>query len=1140
MGKRTTFDDEKLAGTPRKKQKLDDGPVEAEPRDLDSSHALRQLLKFQQDARSVLYHNIQAFKVFLDSILYEDEGPIRKQRLSILLDYLSSAAPEEGDRSSIPLADVIQTWSFAAQSNHDGLLSAVPAVLTLLLKTISGSIDFQEVGSKLCNTLLHKEQIRLFDRGLTANKSKDRLISPCLRLLTEIAAFDGGSSARKLYAQRDVTFKRLDIFLSMRSSSVTANAVKVRPSVRNNALRYVLANLKFQDQIAKGDILSQSKVVRGIFQDISEDPPEVVVETLESLKASVILDKSLARKYKSRLLTDWSLAQISRLYDHLDKSAPEAGRKSVVASAHDFLHYVCTTIDHGVLVEQNGWYDPGARETKDGPDVDVFLLDYEQIEAPARYKEKVSVRNTTLATFLQYLRPYANEYHKSLILATFAAAPELVADYFFKKKTFSFEPKLSATWIGYSAFLFSCVQLPIPELQRDMPPSLSVVLESLIPQPLNPKTLTKCINQKLELITFFATRLLIVAFEKLGGVLSLWSTRQDSRWKMASSRLVSKFSQRCPELKCIVIAVRNVPTNHALLREALLRLIGLYYKVTPQLALNEKFDVSAMLTSAFDQEFLGAATDHEYDLQSLQLDHLLAIARSSPDMNWWHTSAKESNRLSPFTTTLRLYVSRAGTGVETIQSLLKSLVAEHTILQQVTRGSSLNALTASLADLDGWRASEVLYLFLDNCILRFVRKPVKYCGELDTIAEPLFLSSPDTKNTVSLLFTVLLEQWPFFIMSSTREDLVNVTEWLARYLRYSVYIGEDVTILSIVKDNLSELVDKERCESKLEMDLVNAAHGHLPSGVRIFLDASEPIEVLAGDHENRHIQHQSKSKAEPTLSRLEPPEEADDHPELSRWTRKDLLDAVEDGAVGELLLCLCSKYGEIRKQAFDAVRALSTKVIGSDYTERQQLHLLLEEIKESAKGAVLNGPLPYFTGVLASRIVTVMNDPLHFMYTKVNKFLNRSPVWDFAKLPSYWVDRAFLHPPADIDTHHQEVKWVLETLLDGLRTREDMESYRKCNVFERTLSLSASPCLPPDCFENIIDLFYRCTYVDGGTTLITRCGLMSWIQAQLAHESDRSETLKALASQVYEACDIDRVTEWSDGTLAKTIGIMTL
>ena len=562
-------------------------------------------------------------------------------KLSILLDYLRSTLPFEGDTSSVPLADIVQAWSFAAQSNHDGLLSAVPAVLALLLKVISSSIDFRECGVQLCQALLRNEQIRLFDRGLTANKSKDRLISPCLRLLTEITSFDGGSTARKVYQQRDVTFKRLDIFLSMGSPSTAMNkGGKPRPSVRSNALQYVFSNLRFQDQAAKEDILSQPKVIRAIFHNISEDTRETIFDTLDSLKKSVILDNLLRRRYKSKLLTDWNLSQIARLYDY--QEAPGAGQHdvSITDMAHEFLLFVCTTVDHGVLVEQNDWYPPGTEFSRRAEDGDVdnhpSYPDIEQTNARDEFTSRVPVRNTTLASFMQGLRPYANTYHGVLALAIFGAAPELVADYFFKKKTFSFEPKLSATWIGYSAFLFSSLQLPIPSIRYDWPPPVSIVLENVLPQPLSQKVLTRCINQNAKLVSFFAIRMMIVAFQKLERLLTLWSTKQEEIWTKASSHLLAGFCQRCPELKHVITASRSISGKRTMLREALLRLIAMYYKVTPQLALNEKFDISGMLTDALNEVHQTKGGGLDDSMRLLELDHLLAIAHRTPEMSWWH------------------------------------------------------------------------------------------------------------------------------------------------------------------------------------------------------------------------------------------------------------------------------------------------------------------------------------------------------------------------------------------------------------------------------------------------------------------------------------------------------------------------
>ncbi|MCJ1390900.1 hypothetical protein MMC18_003761 [Xylographa bjoerkii] len=1141
MGKRTTFPDEELVSLPNKRPKLENDPLSADGKVIQSSEDLRKLLAFQQDATPALRQNIQTFKGFLDSILYGDGSFDRPANLSMLLDYLQSTLPSAGDMSSIPLADIIQTWSFAAQSNHDGLLSAVPAVLALLLKTISSSIDFRECGVQLCKALLQKEQIRLFDRGLTANKSKERLISPCLRLLTEITSFDGGSTARKVYQQRDVTFKRLEIFLSMgNQSSSIVNGDKPRPSIRKNALQYVLSNLRFQDQATKGDILSQPKLVRAIFHSISQDSREMIFDTLDSLKKSVVLDNLLRRKYKSRLLSEWTLSQLARLYDYHEAADTEEGNPTVADVVHDFLLFVCTMVDRGVLVEQHEWYPPGTEVLTKHRDNDPSLLDIEHSDTRDKFTSKVPVRNTTLASFLQGLRPYANSYHRALVLAIFNTAPELVADYFFKKKTFSFEPKLSATWIGYSAFLFSTVQLSVPSIQYDWPPPTSIVLESILPQPLNQKVLTRCINQRAGIVSFFVVRLLAVAFQKIETLLVLWTARQEERWTKAGSHLLAGFCQRCPQLKHLITASRSISEDHIMLREALLRLIAMYYKITPQLALNEKLDISSMLVDALNQvhQTQGGTLDHS--MRFLELDHLLEIARRSPEMSWWHKP--ENVPLSPFTSLLRLHISLYSTKRDTTWSLLQSLIREHSILQHETSILSLNALVVSLTEVENWKASDALYSFLDSCILRLVRKPILYYGELEKIGQDFSAATLDEnpKSSISLLFVVVMDQWSFFSEAWSKAELTNAAGWLSRYLEYSASIGENLTVLRTIKSRISELPCVELHKSSLECTVGKSFSTALPKELRQSLNKNDIR--ISNEDETRKEKHSGQApvaESAVVLLHLRPPEEPEDHPGLSRWTNKAVLDAVEDGAVGELVLCLCSKHEEIRKQALLNIRVLASKLEASEYVEWQQLYLLLEEVVESAKTIITNKQFPSIAGIIATRAVTVLHDPLHFMYIKVNKFLNKSPKWEIAKLPSYWVDKVFLHSPANDDTHQREVQWVVDTLIDGIRTAEDMELYRRCNIFERLLSFAASPTLAPTILEKILHLFYRCSFVEGSSTLITRCGLVSWVQAQLMSEGPQQALLKTVARRVHETCDAIRLAEWSDGCIAKVVENIT-
>ena len=98
-----------------------------------------------------------------------------------------------------------------------------------------------------------------------------------------------------------------------------------------------------------------------------------------------------------------------------------------------------------------------------------------------------------------------------------------------------------------------------------------------------------------------------------------------------------------------------------------------------------------------------------------------------------------------------------------------------------------------------------------------------------------------------------------------------------------------------------------------------------------------------------------------------------------------------------------------------------------------------------------------------------------------------------------------------------------------------MDLYRRCHIFERLLTLYASPPLPFTHRVKVIQILFRCTYVGGSDTLITRAGIISWIGGQVAQKQRDELLLRQLARQVYETCSQDRVQEWSNGTLAATI-----
>lgn len=100
------------------------------------------------------------------------------------------------------------------------------------------------------------------------------------------------------------------------------------------------------------------------------------------------------------------------------------------------------------------------------------------------------------------------------------------------------------------------------------------------------------------------------------------------------------------------------------------------------------------------------------------------------------------------------------------------------------------------------------------------------------------------------------------------------------------------------------------------------------------------------------------------------------------------------------------------------------------------MYLLLGEVCETAQEGGLETRTPSVVAEVASQIAAILADPSHKMYGKVNKFLNRAPSWSAQKVILYWIDRILLKEPEDDDGHDLEVDWLLQLLVNSLRTSE--------------------------------------------------------------------------------------------------------
>ncbi|WPH04754.1 Hypothetical protein R9X50_00764900 [Acrodontium crateriforme] len=1074
---------------------------------IEYARQLQQLLTFRQDGLQQLRNGIASFKNFLETILYRKDEESRMRQLSILREYLDTQMPEDAKDPDRPfLGQLWQAWSFANQNNNDHLVSSISAVLALLLKLLSSLLDFRDFGLLLCRTVLLHPHLRLVKRCLDAPKNKDFVISPCLRLLTEVTSFDGGVLAREVYKRREQTFdiSSLRRNLGLVKQNVDEEEARRKPSIRTLTVRYILASLKYLHEGAKNDMLKSRPLCISLFQYVNDDPADLVNEILSITEQHVLKDDEVQRSVKSTLLTEHNLERITGIATRSIEDHQAAEK------AFDWLRSVCMIPSYGLL-RQSAWYPPGTikseASTKEGTiDLGLDSLDfYDATERPV-------VRNTTLLEWIKTLRPQSSLRERELIMICFESAPELITAYFVEKN-FQMEPKLTNTWIGYASFLFEVIKLSVPvnlgnsdgEEFADLPPQTTIMLENILPKCLSQKVLTRCLNQSSDLIAFFAIRILVLAFQKLADVqgqlqkaATIAVSGDDKLWYEASERLRTKVMERSPSMKDIITKFRKTPDDddHVLQRESITRLLRLFYEVAPVQALEEQLDVSVALNAALAGDNAESASSEIRQMRSLELEHLLAIASQSSGMRWFNKQA--SLKYSPITTLIKLHTK------DSQNRPTRSMIQHVLVDQSVLSGSAaLDALIASLVGIDD-DDSEV-WTFIDDCLARANRQPVKYVDQLEAAASS---EKKKDEQLPSVLVAVVIEQ------ASFASDKADVQAWIGQFLGLIVESKDGAKTTKALQKSAGLKISKGSKASDESASLLNKVN--LP--VAAVNPTTGPTNRLLVTED---------------FTFAPPPSESEDHPQLLRWSRKDLELAIEDGDVDGLILCLCSQFPEVRKQALGQLRLLRAKLAASTVEDKEHIAVIIGELTETFEKQCLptDKALPYLAGTFAARGLHVLTQPTHHMYPKINRYLIRSPEWRISKMPSYWLSNTALTQPDQDDSYWREVQWVLDWLVDGLRTPADLEILRRGNFFERAMALYSSPAASIKLVkEKVVELLYRGTCVEGGSnTLITRSGVIAWLDMD---KRQGDETSKQVKTRVLETCDAARIGGWSGVSVA--------
>lgn len=1145
MAKR--FATERIEADDRPAKKLNTGHSIIQLPNINNARELQQLVAFHQDTRE-LRNGIQKFKLFLESIVYPQDETLAQRHKGILRTYLDTQTPRDtNDEESIHVRDIILTWRHAAEKNDDTLFSSTTAVLALLLKTLSSKIELRDHGLSICRTLLYQDQARLLSRGLSTSKQKEHIISPTLRLLTEIVSFDGGAMGRQLYSKREMTFEpklmaRHLSTIKLQPEAETDPQAKSHLSVRANAIRYLLANLKLQSEAVVIDIIKQGNITRSLFDGLHHDQAFLIAEVLSIIDAHVVRNQGIPWIEKGRLFGERNLSTLCLLYrtQFLDEQ-PLGGVKSVLDQFHDFMLHLCTSNNSGVVRHSAGWYPPYQDAVVGGNEADAATDSLEFDPSAISYGEsrhKVVIRNILLADLIQNLRPHASDKERELVLAIFKAAPELVADYWVKKINFSFEPKLTATWVGFAALIFSSVALDAPRYfgqkngYSSQPPPISTVMENLLPSPLNHKVLTRCLGSSSNMITLFGVRIISIALQKVTVVMNLAdeanSTLTAKSWATWKEMILSSILQRCPEIKEVITAFRRVVDSDVIMNEAITRLLKLYYEVIPQLAFTEKFDISTSLTAALQESESLNHDDPDSAMKLLTLTHLIQIAQRSSAMSWW--KRPDSLKHSPFLTLLLVYAKSVTNATTELRSLLQTVVRESGILQVETQNSALDALAQTFNAHD----DEGLLVFIDDCFQRFIKRPIVYEDQFD---ELLLMKRIVKANAgpVSLWLMTLVEQWQH-VEKARKESVEAIGIWLADFISALKYCGEDEAIIDVFASKIEETAPKSTRSVFKKRTKLQAEVSIKPNGLRngtYSLSASGPDEPPKLD-----------------LTRFAPVQQVS-QPNFVKFKVGDVSTLLESPSMLDLLLNLSSTDASARIQAVQSIQHFLPRLFASNIEEKELIYLLLGELVETYQtiSEPNNDPLPYIVTTFAVHAFQVLRDPTNAMFPKVAGYLTLRPNWSPFRLVRYFLDDIILQQPSE-ETDvgpWKEINWLLNWLYDGLRTAPDAEILRQVGTWEKLASLGAHPSLGSSkarlAAEQatdtrlqhrvrtlVVQLLGRALQLDQGKTLVTKIGVLAWLDSWKSLgwiQNDLADSLKESLTQENE----EAIGQWTFQTV---------
>ncbi|XP_060054580.1 nucleolar pre-ribosomal-associated protein 1 isoform X2 [Erinaceus europaeus] len=566
----------------------------------------------------------------------------------------------------------------------------------------------------------------------------------CLNLMAAMVT-QGPEAARDVSSLFDLNKKTLYSLANKRDS-------KGGQDVRQAYIQFALAFLIAGDDSTIVQVLEVKEFIPCVFSSgIKEDRISTISLLLSTLKTKVVHNKSITKTQKVRFFTGQLLNHIAQLYawngvvdvdlENAQAPAEDAGKAMVRGLVHSFLMDLCCSLKHGI-----NFYDASLGTSGRGG-------------------------NLTLLHFLLGLKTAADdELVTELVVNILRVCPDLLNKYF-KEVTFSFTPRVKATWTN-NIKLLNKIYAAQPDISRafqthefiPLPRLLAMVMVTTVPPVCNKTTFTQALNLDSKAVKHTALSLLSVILKRALKTMEHCLDReawQESGVYTASMmedfvRLFREaLSKIVPDLNTIVWVWQSLvkqetnlddkkgkrdkgtpaeaepegpPHDDAetiLLKAVLLQVICLYQKAVPHVVMQYNFDFSKLLKGVICEQGLWE------EVPPVLQHHMLKVALELPASKFLWLKAQEGpdaeiigGERSVFYLLMKMFVTSSHVQLKSSTRLLIMKILRDTGVFEHT----WKELELWLEHLDNTKEEnrETVIQFLERVLLTLVASPYPY------------------------------------------------------------------------------------------------------------------------------------------------------------------------------------------------------------------------------------------------------------------------------------------------------------------------------------------------------------------------------------------------------------------------------